>query len=66
MDYYKITTTCTTNGVTKLECVGSAYGLNRRPAGSVVNKSGYSIYTDWMTADEIKENYPTWAKQHGF
>ena len=66
MDFYKITTTCTNNGATKLECVGSAYDLNRRPASSVINKSGYSVYTDWMTADEIKENYPTWAKQHGF
>lgn len=66
MDYYKITTICPTNGATKLECVGSAYGLNRRPTSSVANRSGYSIYTDWMTADEIRENYPTWAKKNGF
>lgn len=66
MDFYKITTTCPTNGATKVECIGSAYGLNRRPASSVVNKSGYSVYTDWLTADEIRENYPTLAKKYGF
>jgi len=66
MDYYKVITSCTTNGVTKLEGVGFACDFKRRPNGSVVNKSGYSIYTDWMTADEIRECYPTWAKKNGF